>query len=64
MPCAFHYLGCQVLWRSAERVSHFVLSDLKLAEAEVCQLDVALVVEDDVLRLQVAVNDAVAMEAS
>ena len=64
MPCAFHYLGCQILWRSAERVSHFVLSDLKLTEAKVCQLDVTFVVEDDVLRLQVAVDDAVAMEAS
>ena len=54
--CASQDLGRHVLDGAAEGVGDGLLVDGLLAEAEVSQLDVAVRVQQDVLRLQVSEN--------
>ena len=63
MSCALHYLWGKIFWRSAKSISHFVASDLQLAETEVCQFYVALRVKNHIFRLKIPVNDPVSVEA-
>jgi hypothetical protein len=50
-------LGREVLGRAAERVRAVAVLHVDLAEAKVAERDVAVVVQQDVLRLEVAVHD-------
>lgn len=55
-------LGCEVLRRAAEGVGRLGCAHVKLAEAEVAQCNVARVVEENVLGLEVAVHDVEAVQ--
>lgn len=50
-------LGRDVLGGPAHGVGHLVLAEADLRQAEICQLDVAVLVDENVLGLQVAVYD-------
>lgn len=53
---------CEILWRAAESVRGRAICDLFLAEAKVCNLNVAFLVEHEVFELQVTVDDALVVE--
>jgi len=53
------HFGCQVLRSAAERISARLAV---LGKSEVCQFEVALLVDQDVLRLQISVNDIQGMQ--
>eukprot|EP00445_Apocalathium_hangoei_P044165 CAMPEP_0203985106 /NCGR_PEP_ID=MMETSP0360-20130528/5105_1 /ASSEMBLY_ACC=CAM_ASM_000342 /TAXON_ID=268821 /ORGANISM="Scrippsiella Hangoei, Strain SHTV-5" /LENGTH=357 /DNA_ID=CAMNT_0050924347 /DNA_START=244 /DNA_END=1313 /DNA_ORIENTATION=+ len=55
-------LGCQVLGRPAHRLRRDVVHDALLAETEVRHLDVTVTIQKQVLRLEIAVDDAEAVE--
>jgi len=56
-------LGREVLWRSTESVCLVLVLHVQLAQAEIAERDVADVVDEDVLRLEIAVDDAEAVQA-
>lgn len=53
------YLWRHVIWRATERICRRLAV---FCEAEVGELDVPVVVDQDILRLQVAVNDVERVE--
>jgi hypothetical protein len=57
-----HLLLTQVLRSAAEGVGHLLTQHL--GEAEVSELDVAILVDEDVLGLQVSVDDAAAVQVA
>lgn len=50
------YLGSDVVGRAAERLSGLVSRDALFAHAEVSNLDVAVLVQQNVVQLQVSIN--------
>mmetsp|Transcript_58483 Transcript_58483/g.163922 ORF Transcript_58483/g.163922 Transcript_58483/m.163922 type:complete len:330 (+) Transcript_58483:68-1057(+) len=62
VPLPVHDLGRQVLGRAAHGLRRDVVLDPFLAQPEICDLDVAIGVEEQVLRLQIAVDDAQAVQ--
>ena len=58
------HFWCQIFGCSAESVSHTILCLLHLAEAEICQFEMALRVEENILWLQVTIDDSVLVEVS
>lgn len=52
------YLRCNVVGRSAERLRGRVAEDSFFAHAKVSDLDVAVLIEEDIVQFEVSVDDA------
>ena len=62
VPLLLKNLWRHVLWRAAKRVGLVKLAHVLLTQAKVCELDVAVHVNENVLGLEVAVDDAVRVQ--
>ena len=58
------YLGCQILGSSTERVSLLGLRLQELSESEISEVNVARLIDQDILRFEISVHDAVIMKVA
>ena len=56
------YFGCHELWSATERARRRSEPHIFLAETVVTNLDVAIQVEEDVVKLEITVNNTVLVE--
>lgn len=56
------YLWCHELWSTAECACRSTIVHILLTETVVCQLDVAVKGQEDVVELQISVDDALAVQ--
>lgn len=53
---------CKILWRSTESIRPVAILHVELAETEVTQCDMSVIVKQDVFRLEVTIHNVESME--
>lgn len=61
-PDALTYLGCDIVRRATESFCCFVILNIFLTHAEISNFYVPILVQQYIIQLQIAVNDATGMQ--